>query len=140
MTLLLFVSSIIAAFIAGRYSTHPKLVSKLPTLSEPVEPGLSPEEVIHKFYDYSRLHEVDNLTQLIHPDFIEQHNYRLTSWINYAPTSLADLKEITLLSIQTEESATATVSLVVKEKNESGTIKLKKHDGEWRILDFSRYY
>jgi len=135
-----FFIGVIVAFIAGRYSTHPRLVSMVPEISKPVEAGLSPEDVIYKFYRYSRLHEVDNLTQLIHPELIEQSNYQLTSWINYAPGSLADLKEIKILSIQTEESATATISLVIKERNESGHITLRKHDGEWRILNFTKYY
>jgi hypothetical protein len=137
LVLLVVLSGIVLGFAAGRYSTKPRIVSQIPSVSKPVAPGLSPEDVIYKFYRYAQLHEVNNLTAVCHPELLEKRNSYLMSLLNNAPRTLADLEEINILNLQTEETATATVSLDLKERNKLEKIQLKKHDGEWRILSFN---
>jgi len=140
MIWIVVIISIIAAFVVGRVSTYPRLVSLIPSVSQPVKPGLSPEDVVYKFYRYARLHEVDNLMSVSHPELVEEHNWRLTDIINDGPTRLAGLQEVKIVSVQAEETALATISLLINEHTHSMKVSLKKHQGEWRVVDFDGYW
>jgi len=132
--------SIITAFIAGRLSTYPRFVSLVPSISQPVTPGLSPEDIVYKFYRYARLHEVDNLMAVSHPELVAERNWRLTNIINDGPERLAGLQEVKILNVQTEETSLATISLLINDHTHTMKVKLKKHQGEWRVVDFDGYW
>lgn len=128
-------AAVIVALIGGRYSTMPRFVSQVHIVSTPVKSGLSQEDVVFEFYNAVRLHDKERLISLIHPEVLEERNWRLTSLLN-SPL-FEKLEEVNILNIQSEETALATTSLVINERSNAGRIQMKKYQGEWRVFEFN---
>ena len=53
----------------------------------------------------------------------------------YHPEEVSIIKDITLINVEYDETATVFISLRTKETSDSGKIRLKKYEGRWLILD-----
>jgi hypothetical protein len=132
---------IILSFVAGVlvtwYGFAPRIVSLVPKISQPVEPGAPPDEIITQFFQAERMADREKLLTLMHPDVIRDASHIVTDLLNNSDRIRA-LREIKILDVtMPEETATAVVSITTDDGQAiSGQIALKKHQGEWRILDF----
>lgn len=127
---------LVLSFIAGRFSAHPRIVSKLPTISGPVEPGEPPEEIIRQFIQAVRMHDVQKVMALGHPELIQEDAWRLTDVVNSGQEVFDKVKTFTILDIRTDETAIVTMSFETDEGTDTEEILLKKYQNEWRIVDF----
>jgi len=125
----------VLAFLAGRFSAHPRIVSKLPTMSRPIEPGAPPEDIIRQFFQAVRLHDVQKVMALCHPEFIQERNWQIADMLDSGPEALASVGEIMILNIMIDETALVTLSIHAGNETETGEMLLKKYQNEWRVVD-----
>ena len=71
------------------------------------------ESEVRPVFRIMQMTEYNIQSRVYHPEFIEKRNYNLTYLINNGPKRLADLREVKILSMQMEETATATVGVVL---------------------------
>lgn len=129
---------IVIAFLAGRFSTYPRIISLVPKASSSVqESSLTPEQATQQLFKAAQQGDDNQILSLCHPDFIKDNLYKIRDLMESAPQLFPHLREIKILNIRLEETATVVFSFVATDEkfSDSGKLLFRKHQGQWLVVD-----
>lgn len=137
----LVIGLMIGSFLAGQYSVRTQIVTSLiPPQTAPPNPNATPDQVVQHFFESLIHKDTQGILSACHPDM---NSYKKAEFVEYARGNHPDVTytAIEIVSQELDESAKVMLTYTLKNRDyqkprsRTGYVLLKKHQGQWMILD-----
>ena len=134
--ILLILVGIAGAFLVGRLSMHPKIISLIPTVSPAPPSELSPDKLVQQYFTTNQSNDMSQVLALFSADTVKTRGEYLVRRATFLAQTFSSIQEIKILKLETEETAQVMVSVMNKQgSSQVGEFRLQKDQGEWRLVD-----